>query len=74
MSEYLFCVLIILEKLQHLGEACWNKCINVTTDRAGPCGWCGTEGFCCHQGHDKNGCDSFMGGTKYHECAMKTPG
>ena len=62
---------LLLEKLQNLGKSCLAEC----KEKSGHCGWCGTEGLCCKRdGNSINGCDGFIGGVDYHECAKEIKG
>ena len=74
-------LLFLLEKLQNLGQRCWQQCQNDSSaiGSKGPCEFCGTEGFCCRRSGNQvngkiNGCDGFMGGLNNHECAEIIPG
>ena len=51
-------------EIMNEGQNCFEECER----KKGPCGWCGTQGLCCKEGHPQNGCESDMGGTDDSKC------
>ena len=59
------------QDVKNQGIDCWYEC----GEKDGPClDFCGTDGYCCHQGWAYNGCDGVMGGTNSHRCVAKAEG